>query len=282
MTTEAVASEGARPRRQAAPGQSGNQPCHENTSTAGGGGAVAGLRLQSLYPCPHPSQDAAGMRQRREADASRQRDSGQSWCPSEKLFPGAGVYTDPGVLDLDMRQIFYREWLFAIPACEIPKAGNFVTHQVGSYTSSSCVAPMARCAPSTTPAATAARLSARPRRAMRPSWSAPTTSGPMSWTFRCCGRVTWGRISMPPRHGLKRVHCRDLAGLIYICLADEAPDFDTFAMWPAPIWSRTIWAMPRWPMKARSSRTATGSWSGRTTASAITAAATTLAVPDLP
>jgi Rieske 2Fe-2S family protein len=33
----------------------------------------------------------------------------------------------------------------------------------------------------------------------------------------------------PKQHGLKPVHCRELAGLVYICLAEDAPDFDTFA-----------------------------------------------------
>ena len=30
-------------------------------------------------------------------------------------------YTDPAIFELDMQSIFYADWLFAIPACEIPK-----------------------------------------------------------------------------------------------------------------------------------------------------------------
>ena len=33
----------------------------------------------------------------------------------------------------------------------------------------------------------------------------------------------------PSKHGLKPVHCRTVAGLVYICLAAEAPDFEAFA-----------------------------------------------------
>ena len=44
-----------------------------------------------------------------------------------------GFYTDPGIFDLDLRSIWYRDWLFAIPACEIPQTGNFVTMQVGEF-----------------------------------------------------------------------------------------------------------------------------------------------------
>ena len=42
-------------------------------------------------------------------------------------------YTDPDILRLDLERIFYRSWLFAVPACEIPKAGNYVTYKVGLY-----------------------------------------------------------------------------------------------------------------------------------------------------
>ena len=42
-------------------------------------------------------------------------------------------YVDPGVYRADMENIWYREWLFAIPACEIPKAGEYVVFEVGVY-----------------------------------------------------------------------------------------------------------------------------------------------------
>src|SRR5262245_22995494 len=40
-------------------------------------------------------------------------------------------YCDPDVFQVDMQNIWYRQWLFAIPACEIPKAGDYVTQTVG-------------------------------------------------------------------------------------------------------------------------------------------------------
>ena len=42
-------------------------------------------------------------------------------------------YGDPDIFRLDMEQIWYREWLFAIPACELAKPGSYVTHKVGDY-----------------------------------------------------------------------------------------------------------------------------------------------------
>ncbi len=43
------------------------------------------------------------------------------------------LYCDPGVFQVDLENIWYREWLFAIPSCEIPKAGDYVVHEVGVY-----------------------------------------------------------------------------------------------------------------------------------------------------
>ena len=42
-------------------------------------------------------------------------------------------YTDPDIFQLDLERIWYRSWLFAVPACELPKPGNYVTHKVGLY-----------------------------------------------------------------------------------------------------------------------------------------------------
>ena len=42
-------------------------------------------------------------------------------------------YTDPDIFQLDLERIWYRSWLFAVPACELPKPGSYVTHKVGLY-----------------------------------------------------------------------------------------------------------------------------------------------------
>jgi len=43
------------------------------------------------------------------------------------------LYCDPGVFQVDLDLIWYRDWLFSIPACEIPKAGSYVVPEVGVY-----------------------------------------------------------------------------------------------------------------------------------------------------
>jgi Rieske 2Fe-2S family protein len=138
-------------------------------------------------------------------------------------------YTDPGVYDLDLRQIFYREWLFAIPACEIPKPGNYVTHQVGAYG-----VIIVR---GTDGEVRAFHNACRHRGSVvckAKKGSAPKLVCPYhQWTYELDGSLLWARDMGSDfdatQHGLRSVHCRDLEGLIYICLAENAPDFDAFA-----------------------------------------------------
>lgn len=42
-------------------------------------------------------------------------------------------YVDPGIFQVDMDHIWYKEWVFAIPACEIPKSGDYVVVDIGVY-----------------------------------------------------------------------------------------------------------------------------------------------------
>jgi len=42
-------------------------------------------------------------------------------------------YTDPAFHQLDLDRLFYREWLFAGHDCEVPRAGDYFTLQIGDY-----------------------------------------------------------------------------------------------------------------------------------------------------
>jgi Rieske 2Fe-2S family protein len=52
------------------------------------------------------------------------------------------------------------------------------------------------------------------------------------WTYELDGRLLFARQVgpdfKPAEYGLKQVHCENVAGYIYVCLADEAPDFNGF------------------------------------------------------
>ena len=138
-------------------------------------------------------------------------------------------YADPGVFELDLERIWYRSWLFAVPACELPKAGSYVTYTVGLYSviivrgSDGIV----RAFHNTCRHRGSALC--RSAKGTNPKIVCPYHQ----WTYELDGRLLWARDMGPDfehsRHGLKPVHCRDVAGLIYICLAGEAPPIDVFA-----------------------------------------------------
>ncbi|MBE3640484.1 aromatic ring-hydroxylating oxygenase subunit alpha [Mangrovicoccus algicola] len=138
-------------------------------------------------------------------------------------------YTAPEIFRHDLDTIWYREWLFALPACQLGKPGSYQRLKIGVYDivvirdskggirafhntcrhrgSILCRAAQGRVAKLTCPY--------------------------HQWTYDLDGRLLWARDMGgdfdPAAHGLKSVHCRDLAGLVYVCLAAEAPDFDAFA-----------------------------------------------------
>ena len=138
-------------------------------------------------------------------------------------------YTDPAIFDADMEALFYREWLFAVPACELPKAGSYVTHKIGAYR-----IIIVRDAQGTI---RAFHNSCRHRGSILCKGARGTVPKLVcpyhQWTYDFDGRLIWARDMGTDfdagAHGLKPVHCRDLAGLVYVCLAEHAPDFDAFA-----------------------------------------------------
>jgi stachydrine N-demethylase len=138
-------------------------------------------------------------------------------------------YGDPDIFRLDMEQIWYREWLFAIPACELAKPGSYVTHKVGDYR-----VIIVRGADNVI---RAFHNTCRHRGSIickAAKGNVPKLVCPYhQWTYELDGKLLWARDMGPDfdasQHGLKPVHCRDLAGLIYICLAEDAPDFGPFA-----------------------------------------------------
>ncbi|MDT0683183.1 aromatic ring-hydroxylating dioxygenase subunit alpha [Roseicyclus sp. F158] len=138
-------------------------------------------------------------------------------------------YTAADIYEADLEAIWYRDWLFAIPACELEKTGSYVTHTVGAYK-----VILVRGADGTI---RAFHNSCRHRGSIickAAKGHVPKLVCPYhQWTYELDGSLLWARDMGPDfdpsAHGLKPVHCRELAGLIYICLADEAPDFDTFA-----------------------------------------------------
>ena len=152
--------------------------------------------------------------------------------------PGHGLpqafYTSPEVFAHDMETIFYREWLFATPACALDKNGSFQRLRIGAYD------------------VIVLRDNKGDIRAFhnscrhRGSVICSAASGKVArltcpyhqWTYGLDGQLIWardmGETFDPSQHALKTVHCRTVAGLVYICLADTAPDFEEFASTVSP------------------------------------------------
>ena len=137
-------------------------------------------------------------------------------------------YTDPEIFDLDMRTIWYKDWLFAIPACEIPQTGNFVTMQVGEYpiiivrgADGQIRAFHNSCRHRGSRVCTAAK------------GNAPKLVCPYhQWTYELDGRLLYARDMGPDfdasKHGLKPVACVDAGGVVYVCLSDTPPAIEPF------------------------------------------------------
>lgn len=148
------------------------------------------------------------------------------------------LYADPGVYQADLEQIWYREWLFALPSAALQKAGDYQTLQVGAY-------------PVIVIKGADGRIRAfhnvcrhrGQRLCAKISGHAPKLVCPYhQWTYELDGRLIWARDMGEDfdaaKFGLKRVHCVDLGGVVYICLADVPPPIadlaKTAALYLAP------------------------------------------------
>jgi glycine betaine catabolism A len=137
-------------------------------------------------------------------------------------------YIDPAYYAIDLENIWYRQWLFAGHDCEIPKAGDFFTLQVGEYP---IIVARGRDG-----AIRALHNSCR----HRGSRVCPTEKGSAmrlvcpyhNWSYELDGRLLFARDMGADfdrsRHGLKSVHCESAGGYIWICLAAAPPDFSAF------------------------------------------------------
>ncbi|MFS2327101.1 aromatic ring-hydroxylating dioxygenase subunit alpha [Brucella sp. H1_1004] len=137
-------------------------------------------------------------------------------------------YTDPDFYKLDLENIFYRDWLFVGHDCELPKTGSYMTVQVGAYP-----VVIVRDAQG---GIRAFHNSCRHRGSRICSAEKGTAAKLVcpyhQWTYELDGRLLFARQVgpdfKPTEYGLKQVHCESVAGYIYVCLADDAPDFNSF------------------------------------------------------
>lgn len=144
------------------------------------------------------------------------------------------LYCDPGVFQQDLEQIWYKEWLFALPSCEIPKTGNYVTLNVGAYP-----VIVVRGADRKVRAFHNVCRHRGQRLSAKTCGAAAKLVCPYhQWTYDLDGRLLFARDMGPDfdasQFGLRPVHCEDIGGMVWICLADEPPAIDRFRQTLAP------------------------------------------------
>ncbi|HJP67824.1 MAG TPA: aromatic ring-hydroxylating dioxygenase subunit alpha [Sphingomicrobium sp.] len=138
-------------------------------------------------------------------------------------------YTSQEVFEADLEQIYYKEWIYAIPSCQLTKAGSYSTLKIGAYE-----VLIVRGADDEI---RAFHNVCRHRGSIickaREGQVAKLVCPYHQWTYELDGRLLFARDTPADfpmsQYGLKPVHLRTVAGLVYICLADTPPDFDSFA-----------------------------------------------------
>ena len=144
------------------------------------------------------------------------------------------LYCDEGTYQADLEMIWYREWLFAVPAVEVPKAGSYVVYEVGAYSVVIVRGNDGELRAFHNSCRHRGSVLCKSKKGSNPKLVCPYHQ----WTYELDGKLLWARDMGPDfdasKHGLKPVHLRVLSGLVYICLADHAPDFDAFAAVAAP------------------------------------------------
>jgi glycine betaine catabolism A len=149
-------------------------------------------------------------------------------------LPGP-FFADDTLYGAEMEYLFGRHWLFVASEPEIPEGGDYRTFQIGPWP----IFILRR-----DDGSIAAFHNTCRHRGSRILQQGAGIAGALlqcpyhRWTYDMEGRVVGcGATGEAPaaQRGLKAVHVKQLAGLIFVCLADEPPDdFDEMAqrMWP--------------------------------------------------
>ncbi len=133
-------------------------------------------------------------------------------------------YTDPDIFAHDLAIIFGQHWIFVASEADLPEAGDCITVDIG---------PHALIIARDDDMVLHAFANVCRHRGARLLQDTRSNLGNIvcpyhQWTYRLDGSLLFA-AHMPPGfdpacHGLRPVHLRSLAGLIFICLAETPPD----------------------------------------------------------
>ncbi|WP_225028191.1 aromatic ring-hydroxylating oxygenase subunit alpha [Xinfangfangia pollutisoli] len=133
------------------------------------------------------------------------------------------LYCDEGTFAADLEQIWYREWLFALPACQLDKPGAYATLQIGAYP-----VVVVRGTDNMIRAFHNVCRHRGQRLCSKTTGTTPKLVCPYhQWTYDLDGKLQYARDMGedfdPAAFGLKKVHCADLGGMVFLCLAEVPP-----------------------------------------------------------
>src|SRR6202167_4456348 len=142
-------------------------------------------------------------------------------------------YCSPEEYQVDLEMIWYRDWLFVGHDCEVPKAGDYMTGQIGVY-------PVVVVRDRTGGLnvfhnSVGDRESVPPRRVRPPDWCVRIINGPIISTGACSRRATWARDSIARNMGCTACIARASAGISGCASPRPRP----ISSPSASIWSRT-------------------------------------------
>ncbi|WP_434652831.1 aromatic ring-hydroxylating dioxygenase subunit alpha [Pseudomonas sp. R3-56] len=138
------------------------------------------------------------------------------------------LYIEPEVFRQDLEQIWHKDWIFAGHTFELEKPGQYLTLQIGDY-----------------PVLVVRDKSGQVRAfhnacRHRGSKVCEHAQGKVAklvcpyhkWTFELDGSLLFagnmGADFDRSQYNLKPVHCEVVHTYIYVCVADKAPEFDSF------------------------------------------------------
>jgi glycine betaine catabolism A len=147
----------------------------------------------------------------------------------------APFYVSDALFDLDVAAVFARHWIFVATAAEIPEPGDYVTIDVGPYS----VIVLRDDDEDVAAFHNVCRHRGSRLLAEASGSVGNLVCGYHQWTYATDGTLM--HAGQQPDgfdkscYGLKRVHVRSVAGLLFVCLAPDPPsDFDDVAALVTP------------------------------------------------
>ena len=140
-----------------------------------------------------------------------------------------GFYKDETLFKLDLAEIFEKEWLFAGMSCELPAKGNYITLNIGENP-----VVLVRGADQQIHGFFNVCRHRGSRLCVTEKGKVAKLVCPYhQWTYELDGRLIFAGSNMgadfdSSQYGLKPVHVKVAGGFIFVCLADQAPEFEAF------------------------------------------------------